>query len=54
MDFLDAYLLCKDLGIATKEELLATIYVYVPKTLLGERQLNFIRYLGKDLGHDWQ
>ncbi len=54
MDFLDAYLLCKDLGIATKEELLATISVYVPRTLLGERQLNFIKYLGKDLGHDWQ
>lgn len=52
-DFVDAYLLCKDLGITSRELLLKTIRVYVPVKLLGERQLNFIRDLGEDLGYDW-
>ncbi len=45
-DFIDAYILCKDLNITTKTELLNTISDYVPRTLLGERQINFIKYLG--------
>lgn len=53
-DFIDAYILCKDLNITTKEELLATISDYIPLNLLGERQINFIKYLGEDLGYDWK
>lgn len=53
-DFIDAYILCKDLNITTKEELLATISDYIPLNLLGERQINFIKYLGEDLGYDWE
>lgn len=54
IDFLDAYLLCKELGITSKEHLLKVISVYLPLTLLGDRQLAFIKYLGKDLGYDWE
>ncbi len=32
-DFIDAYILCKDLNITTKTELLNTISDYVPRTL---------------------
>ena len=53
-DFVDAYLLCKELNIATKEQLLHIVADYVPLKLLGERQLSFIRYLGEDLGYDWE
>lgn len=53
-DFTDAALLCKTLNITTKAALLATIKVFVPLRLLGERQINFIKYLGEDLGYDWQ
>lgn len=53
-DFIDAYILCKDLNITTKEELLATISDYIPLNLLEERQINFIKYLGEDLGYDWE
>ena len=53
-DFVDAYILCKDLNVDTKAELLEIIATYVPKALLGERQINFIKYLGDDLGYDWQ
>lgn len=53
-DFLDAYILCKDLNIETKKRLLEVISAYVPRTILGERQMNFIKYLGKDLGYDWE
>lgn len=53
-DFIDAYLLCKDLSIKTKEELLHLCEEYIPLTLIGERQQNFIRYLGEDLGYDWK
>ncbi|MCK9268294.1 MAG: hypothetical protein M0P14_06260, partial [Alkaliphilus sp.] len=53
-DFIDAYILCKDLGITTRTELLGIISDYIPLTLLGERQINFIKYLGKDLGYDWE
>lgn len=53
-DFVDAYILCKDLKIKSKEELLNRILDYIPLTLLGERQINFIKYLGEDLGYDWK
>lgn len=53
-DFVDAYLLCKDLGITTKAELLDIVSEYIPLKLIGERQVTFIRYLGEDLGYDWQ
>lgn len=53
-DFMDAQLLCRDLNITTKAQLLNIVTEYVPRTLLGERQVNFIKYLGEDLGYDWQ
>src|SRR5690554_248085 len=53
-DFVDAYILCKDLNIITKTELLDIVSNYIPLTLLGERQINFIKYLGEDLGYDWE
>ncbi len=52
-DFIDAYILCKDLNVKTKEELLAIFSEYVPLNLLKERQMKFIKYLGDDLGYDW-
>ncbi len=53
-DFMDAYILCRNLNITTKTGLLDTVSDYVPFALLGERQINFIKYLGKDLGYDWE
>ena len=53
-DFADAFILCKDLNIVTKEQLLQVFAKYIPLTLIGERQINFIKYLGKDLDHDWK
>lgn len=53
-DFIDAYILCKDLNITTKTELLNIFKDYVPLSLIGERQVNFIKYLGEDLGYDWK
>jgi hypothetical protein len=53
-DFIDAYILCKDLNITTKRKLLDVISGYIPLHLIGERQRNFIKYLGKDLGYDWE
>lgn len=53
-DFIDAYMLCKELGIKTKEELLKIVSTYIPMSILGERQMNFIKYLGEDLGYDWE
>ncbi len=53
-DFVDAYILCKDLKVSTKAELLDVFAEYLPLTLLGERQMNFIKYLGKDLGYVWE
>ena len=52
-DFIDAYILCKDLNITNKQQLLDIVSDYIPLTLLGERQINFIKYLGDDLGYDW-
>lgn len=53
-DFIDAYILCKELNIKAKTELLEIILIYIPIILLKERQRNFIIYLGKDLGYDWE
>lgn len=53
-DFLDALLLCRELSISKKTDLLKTISEYVPLRLLGERQITFIKYRGKDLGYDWE
>lgn len=53
-DFIDAYILCKDLNVKTKAKLLKIFAEYVPLTLIGERQMNFIKYLGEDLGYDWE
>ena len=53
-DFIDAYLLCKDIGITEKNQLLNIFKDFVPITLLGERQIQFIKYLGEDLGYDWK
>ncbi|WP_084710747.1 DUF6036 family nucleotidyltransferase [Ornithinibacillus californiensis] len=53
-DFVDAYILCKELNITTKAALLSIFESYIPITLLGERQRIFIKYLGEDLGYDWQ
>lgn len=53
-DFVDAYILCKDLNITSKDGLLNIISTYIPLTILGERQINFIKYLGEDSGYDWK
>lgn len=53
-DFIDAYILSRDLNITTKTQLLDLVSDYIPLTLLGERQINFIKYLGEDLGYDWE
>lgn len=53
-DFIDANLLCKELKVSSKEKLLKIVSEYIPLKLLGERQINFIKYLGSDLGYDWK
>ncbi len=53
-DFIDAYILCKDLNVTAKNDLMDIVSAYVPPRLLGERQIAFIRCLGKDLGYDWK
>jgi len=53
-DFIDAFILCRDLNIRTREELLSVVEKYLPLTLIGERQIRFIKYLGEDLGYDWK
>lgn len=53
-DFIDAFILCRDLDIRTREELLSVVEKYLPLTLIGERQIRFIKYLGEDLGYDWK
>ena len=53
-DFIDAFILCRDLNISRKEELLGVVEKYLPLSLIGERQIRFIKYLGKDLGYDWE
>ncbi|NLJ59876.1 MAG: hypothetical protein GX338_02885 [Firmicutes bacterium] len=34
--------------------LMDIVSTYVPLRLLGERQMTFIKYLGTDLGYDWE
>ncbi|MEC1640132.1 hypothetical protein P9E76_10955 [Schinkia azotoformans] len=53
-DFIDAYLLCRELEVTSKTELINIVKDYVPLSLLGERQLNLIKYLGEDLDYDWE
>ncbi len=53
-DFMDAFLLCKNLNIQTRKELMDIVLDYIPVTLIGERQKKFIIYLGDDLGYDWK
>ena len=53
-DFIDAFILCRDLNIRTRGELLNVVERYLPLTLIGERQIRFIKYLGEDLGYDWK
>jgi hypothetical protein len=53
-DFIDANILCRDLNITTRDKLLNVCSKYIPLSLIGERQINFIKYLGKDLGYDWK
>lgn len=53
-DFVDAQILCKDLNITRRDELLNVCSEYIPLTLIGERQRKFIEYLGEDLGYDWK
>lgn len=53
-DFIDANILCETLNITTKDQLLKVVSEFVPLNLLGERQIKFIEYLGKDLGYDWK
>lgn len=53
-DFVDAAILCLELRINSKDDLLNIFAKYLPLSLLGERQIRFIKYLGDDLGHDWQ
>lgn len=53
-DFIDAFILCRDLNIRTRVELLNLVEKYLPLTLIGERQIRFIKYLGEDLGYDWK
>lgn len=53
-DFVDAYILCRDLNITEKSELLDIITKYIPLNLVGERQIEFVKYLGEDLGYDWE
>lgn len=53
-DFPDAQMLVLDLGIKTKRELLDIVRRYIPTKYLGERQLMFIKYVGKELGYDWE
>ena len=38
-DFIDAFILCRDLNIRTKEELLSVVEEYLPLSLIGERQI---------------
>ena len=52
-DFVDAYILCKDLNVTDKTQLLEIVTKFIPRKALKERQLTFIKYLGEDLGYDW-
>lgn len=51
-DFVDAYLLCKDLNVITVDDLKSIIKPFISLKLIGDRQKVFIKYLGEDLGVD--
>ena len=53
-DFIDSFILCRDLNIRSKEELLNVVEKYLPLSLIGDRQIRFIKYVGEDLGYDWE
>jgi hypothetical protein len=53
-DFVDAYILCKELNITDKAEIINIFSTYIPIEYLGQRQIKFIKYLGDDLGYDWE
>ncbi|UNC91246.1 hypothetical protein [Candidatus Contubernalis alkaliaceticus] len=46
--------MCRKLNVTTREKLMEIVLKYIPATLIGERQFNFIKYLGEDLGYDWE
>ncbi|PPK49296.1 hypothetical protein [Clostridium algidicarnis] len=54
--FVDAYILCKDLNITTKVELLNIFEEHIWLTLIGEIQMKFIKYLGNvdELLREWK
>lgn len=52
-DFVDAFILCKDLNVSSKKQLFDIITRFIPRNAIKERQLTFIKYLGEDLGYDW-
>ncbi|MBN2284819.1 MAG: hypothetical protein JXQ26_07275 [Tissierellales bacterium] len=37
-----------------KDALLNICAQYISLNLIGERQMRFLQYLGKDLGYDWK
>ena len=43
-----------ELARETKDRLLEICSEYIPLTLIGTRQVTFIKYLGEDLGYDWK
>lgn len=53
-DFVDAYLLCKDLGVNNLDDLKRILKPFISFKLIGDRQKIFIKYLGEDLGVDWE
>ncbi|MEN8906598.1 MAG: DUF6036 family nucleotidyltransferase [Clostridiales bacterium] len=53
-DFIDANILCKELNIKNRKELLTIVSNFIDLKYIGERQNRFIEYLGDDLGYDWR
>lgn len=48
-DFIDAELICRDLGITTEREIYKVVKKFLPMNVLGERQRMFIKYTVEDL-----
>lgn len=48
-DFIDAELICRDLGITTEREIYEVVKKFLPMNVLGERQRMFIKYTVEDL-----
>lgn len=53
-DFADAELLIQYLGINTLEEVLTIFNKYIGRRFLGDRQKQFLNYVGKDLNKPWK